>query len=118
MNLKGTLKVIEPIKEVGKNGLKKREVVLTTDEQYPQDILMEFIGDKCALLDKYKKGDSVDISINIRGRMWTDPQGVDKYFNSIQGWRIQSAENAQAVESPAKQQPGGISEENQDDFPF
>ncbi len=118
MNLKGTLKVIEPTKEVGKNGLKKREAVLTTDEQYPQDVLIEFIGDKCALLDKYKVGNTVDISINIRGRMWTDPQGVDKYFNSIQGWRIQSVESSQAVESLAQQQAGGIPEEDNDDLPF
>jgi hypothetical protein len=68
---------------------KKSELVITTDEQYPQHILIEFAQDKCDLVDPYQVGQDVKVSINLRGREWTNPQGETKYFNQIQGWRIE-----------------------------
>ena len=67
---------------------KKRELVVTTEEQYPQHILVEFTQDKCDLLNNYSVGESVKVSINLRGREWVNPQGETRYFNSIQGWSI------------------------------
>ena len=46
---------------IGTNGFRKREVVITTEEQYPQDILVEFIQDKCDLLNRYSIGQDVKI---------------------------------------------------------
>ena len=85
MELQGTIKLIGETATYGKNNFAKRELVLTTEEQYPQDILIEFVQDKCDVLDNFQKGQSVKIGINIRGREWTNPQGEVKYFNSIQG---------------------------------
>lgn len=68
---------------------KKREVVVTTDEQYPQHISIEFQQDKCDSLNSYVVGDDVKVSINLRGREWVSPQGETKYFNTITGWRIE-----------------------------
>ena len=76
-------------KNVGSGSFLKRELVVTTDEQYPQHILVEFVQDKCDLLNNYQVGDAVKVSINLRGREWVDPQGVTKYFNAIQGWRVE-----------------------------
>ena len=67
---------------------KKRELVVTTEEQYPQHILIEFAQDKCDLLNNLQIGQDVKVSINLKGREWINPQGEVKYFNSIQGWRI------------------------------
>lgn len=67
---------------------KKRELVVTTEEQYPQHILIEFAQDKCELLNNLQIGQDVKVSINLKGREWTNPQGEVKYFNSIQGWQI------------------------------
>ena len=67
---------------------KKRELVVTTEEQYPQHILIEFAQDKCDLLNNLQVGQDVNVSINLKGREWTNPQGEVKYFNSIQGWQI------------------------------
>ena len=58
-------------------------------EQYPQMIMIEFIQDKVDLLNNYNVGQDVKVSINLRGREWTNQQGELKYFNSIQGWRIE-----------------------------
>ena len=88
MELSGTIKVINETQTIGEKGFRKREVVLSTKEEYPQDILIEFVQDKCDLLDNYGIGQEVSISINIRGREWINPEGVARYFNSIQGWKI------------------------------
>ena len=88
MEVTGTIKVIGETQTFGAKGFRKRELVITTDEQYPQSILVEFVQDKCDLLDKFEVGKNVKIGINLRGREWVNPQGETKYFNSIQGWRI------------------------------
>jgi len=91
MELSGKIKVIDSTKEVGTSGFKKRDVVVTTSEQYPQDIQVQFVQDKCDLLDGYKVGQEVTIGINLRGRLWTNPKGEDVYFNTIQGWNIKAS---------------------------
>ena len=93
MELLGKIKLIGDTKTYGDNGFRKRELVLTTEEQYPQHILIEFIQNNCELLDNYSIGQTVRIGINIRGREWESPDQGIKYFNSIQGWRIESLDD-------------------------
>ena len=90
MEVIGSIIEIGETKTLGTKGFRKRELVVETDEQYPQKILLEFVQDKCDLLDKFKKGNNVKVGINLRGREWVNPQGETKYFNSIQGWNINS----------------------------
>lgn len=89
MEIKGTIKTITETQTFGSNGFRKREVVITTNEQYPQHILIEFIQDRCDLLNNYRVGQEVKITINLKGREWINPEGIVKYFNSIQGWKIE-----------------------------
>jgi len=70
----------------------KRELVITTDGQYPEPIMIEFVQDKADLLNNVSVGENVKVSINLGGREWTNPQGETKYFNSIKGWRIEKSE--------------------------
>jgi hypothetical protein len=88
MELKGTIKHIFDTQTVGSNGFKKREFVLVTDERYPQTVKIELVQEKTSLLDQFKEGDDVIVSINIRGREWVNPEGKTIYFTSIQAWRI------------------------------
>ena len=122
MQVSGKIKLVGETQTFGSNGFRKRELVVTTDEQYPQMILVEFLQDKCDLLDKYKVGQDVTVSINLRGREWVNPQGETKYFNSIQGWRIEeSAGGAPSSSEPFKTTaaPSSIASENEpDDLPF
>ena len=92
MQVQGTIKMIGETQQVS-GSFRKRELVVTTAEQYPQMILIEFNQDKCDVLDKYKVGQEVNVSINLRGREWVNPQGEVKYFNTIQGWKIESDED-------------------------
>ena len=124
MELSGKIKWIDETKTYGTNGFRKREVVITTEEQYPQHILVEFIQDKCDLMNTYQVGQDVKIGINLRGREWVNPEGQTKYFNSIQGWRIEVSENPNSSEmppmppAPAFDPPEGEANEVDDDLPF
>ncbi len=124
MEVTGKIKVINAEQQVSAS-FKKRELVVTTDEQYPQHIMIEFTQDKTDLLNSFKPGDAVKVSINLRGREWINPQGEAKYFNSIQGWRVEKvqaeAPAAQAAPMPATQtfEPAAnFNEEEHDDLPF
>lgn len=124
MEIEGKIKMIDETKTYGSSGFKKRELVITTEEQYPQHLSIEFVQDKTNLLDNFKEGQPVKVSINLRGREWTNPQGEIKYFNSIQGWRIESLQPGAAGEIPpvppmdAFEPVDELNEEDHDDLPF
>jgi len=93
MEISGKIKVLNPTKEVS-DTFKKRELVLTTEEQYPQHILIDFIQDKCSILDDFKVGEAVTVSINIRGKEYTNKNGQVGYFNQLNGWKIERTGSA------------------------
>lgn len=119
MEITGKIKVLNETQIIGDNGFRKREVVITTEDQYPQHILVEFIQDKCDLLDAYAVGQEVKININLRGREWVNPEGVAKYFNAIQGWRIEllNAQEPKSLILP-EIEPVSFMEEPDNDLPF
>lgn len=124
MEILGRVKVINPEQQISAT-FKKRELVVTTDEQYPQHIMIEFTQDKTDLLNSYTPGEQVKVSINLRGREWVNPQGETKYFNSIQGWRIEKmqpeAPQGNVAPMPAAdafEPASNFNEEEHDDLPF
>ena len=74
---------------------KKREFVIETEDKYPQQVKFELANDKTGLISKYKAGEKITVSFNVRGRAWKD-----KYFVSLDAWRIEGETSApaQAVE--------------------
>jgi len=123
MEIEGIVKLIEDEQQIT-GSFKKRNIVVTTEEQYPQHLLVEFVQDKTSLLDNFNPGDKVSIGINLRGREWQSPQGETKYFNSIQGWRIERKDAAQSApqQSAAGSTPPNLppmpDNEEDDDLPF
>ncbi|WP_296316298.1 DUF3127 domain-containing protein [Winogradskyella sp. UBA3174] len=125
MEVQGRIKMVGETETVGSGGFKKRDIVVTTEEQYPQHISVQFVQDKTDLLNSYKVGQQVKISINLRGREWTSPQGEVKHFNTIQGWRIEAlqAEAASGDMPPvppteAFEPVSDLKEDDHDDLPF
>ncbi|MFS4415938.1 DUF3127 domain-containing protein [Maribacter sp. 2307ULW6-5] len=124
MEIQGKVKVLGETKVVSNSGFKKRELVVTTEDQYPQHLMVEFVQDKCDLLNGYQVGEDVKVSINLRGREWTNPQGEVKYFNSIQGWRIEKLQQEKPQEMPpvppmdAFEPADDLNQEDNDDLPF
>lgn len=90
MEVIGIIKLVGQTQEIGQKGFRKRELVVTTSDDYPQMILIEFTQDKVDLLNSFSVGQSVKVAINLRGREWINPQGEAKYFNSVQGWKIET----------------------------
>ena len=115
MQLTGTIEKIFDTKQVS-DKFSKREFVLEHGDnpQYMELTIMEFIQDKCGILDSYKAGDKVTVSINLKGRAWTNPKGETKYFNTIQAWKIEKVEGGQN-DVPTAQ---GVNSPDSDDLPF
>jgi len=91
MNITG--KVIEKQKVVEfSSSFKKGAIILLTDEKYPQKMQIEFTQDNCDLLSTFNEGDLLSVSINIKCREWTNPQGEVKYFTSVQAWKVEKKE--------------------------
>ena len=120
MEVTGKIKKIDETKTYG-DSFNKREMVLTTDDQYPQILKIEFIQDKCDLLNNYKENDDVKISINLTGREWTNPEGKVIVFNSIQGWRVEKLDDvkeSQTEEYNTNEVGNDLNENEPDDLPF
>lgn len=124
MEITGKITKIKEAQTFGASGFRKRELIVTTNEQYPQPLMVEFVQDKCDLLNSYQVGQDVKVSINLRGREWINPQGEAVYFNSIQGWRIElaqleGAQGAKPTAPPAKfETTTDIDDSEPDDLPF
>lgn len=124
MEVSGRIKVIGDTQTFGASGFRKRELVVETFDQYPQPIMVEFVQDNVNLLDQYQLGQEVRVFINLRGREWVNPEGVTKYFNSIQGWRLEPYQNQaaapqQGTNAPAAPQAPTVGGgNNEDDLPF
>ena len=125
MEVLGSIKVIGEVQEISAT-FKKRELVVSTDEQYPQTLSIEFIQDKTDLLNKFEIGQNVKVGINLRGREWENPQTKEiKYFNSIQGWRIELLGNSNSddelppLDNLSPFEPASeTNDEDLDDLPF
>jgi hypothetical protein len=88
MELQGTIKKIGETEVLGAKNFKKRELIIIIGGDYPQTIMIEFVQDKCDLLNLFAEGQEVTIGINLRGKEWLNDKGESKCFNSIQGWKI------------------------------
>jgi hypothetical protein len=90
MEILGKVIVLGDTQLVGSAGtFKKRTVVIETSEQYAQTIPIDFIQDKCDILNAYKLGDNVKIGINIRGNEYNG-----KYYVSLNGWNINKTDTS------------------------
>ncbi len=88
----GKLHTIFETKQVSERFSKREFVVeLADNPKYPQTVLFQLTGDRCAQLDGMNVGDQVRIEFSLRGREWRSPSGEVKYFNSLDVWKIEPA---------------------------
>ena len=111
MEVNGKVILVGNTEEVGQNGFTKRIVVVETAEQYPQKLAIDFVKDKTRVLDSYKVGDNVSISINLRGSEYNG-----RYFVNLQGWKISKAE--QSANNIEVKEPVSVVGDANDDMPF
>lgn len=92
----GKLHTIYETKQVSERFTKREFVVEIADNpKYPQTVLFQLTGDRCAQLDGMNVGDHVTIEFSLRGREWRSPAGEVKYFNSLDVWKIVPARAGQ-----------------------
>ncbi len=99
---------------------KSKDVVIVTEDKFPQYITIQFTQDKTDLVNPEDVGDQVEVSINLRGRKWESPQGEIKYFNTIEGWQINAVQSAVENKGREALKETIIHESNfdNDDLPF
>lgn len=120
--VQGDIHSIDETRTYGQNGFTKREFVikLTGEREnpsYPNYVALEFIKDKCALLDPFQPGDAVRVAFNLGGRLWNAPGKPEKCFVSLQAWRIDKLDgSSQAQQAPAYEDMS--QDYNADDVPF
>jgi len=105
--LTGKIKLIQDAKTFESGFTKREMVVIVEDGKYPQEINLEFVQDKIALLDSLNVGQEVTVTFDIRGREYNG-----RYFNNLQGWKIVAMGEEQ---SPPYPTPPDIED---DDIPF
>jgi hypothetical protein len=118
MELKGTIERISEMVQLNGNFQKREFVVKHSDNpDYPEFTSLEFIKDKCDILNNYTVGQEVEVEFNLKGRSWTDKQGEVKYFNTLQAWKI----NAVGSTTTGKPKTVNVNEPvlaGDDDLPF
>lgn len=89
MNIRGLVKEIGATQNVS-DTFSKRDLIIEYAENptYPEYIKFDTLQDKTALLDELRVGDEVEVHFNLRGRPWTNKEGVTSYFNGLVVWKI------------------------------
>lgn len=123
MEITGKVHEVGQVQQVT-DTFRKRDLVIQYAEnpQFVEYIKFEATQDRVNLFDNLNVGDDVNVSFNLRGRPWTNKDGITSYFNSLVAWRVnkiavgQSAPEGQ-YNAPA---PADISSNNneEDDLPF
>jgi hypothetical protein len=113
-DLTGKIKLIQDPKTFDSGFTKREMVVIVEDGKYPQEINLEFVQDKVALLDNLEPGQEVTVSFDIRGREYNG-----RYFNNLQGWKVVAAGNEPAFNQEEQSPPYPTpSDFGDDDIPF
>jgi hypothetical protein len=112
--LTGKIKLIFDPKTFN-SGFTKREMVVTVEDgRYEQEILLEFVQDKVALLDSLSPGDDVTVTFDIRGREYNG-----RYFNNLQGWKVETLGAGAATQAGDEAPPFPTPDDFDDgDIPF
>ena len=78
------------------SGFSKRNIVVKTEERYPQDILVEFLKDNAKLVEPLKEGTRIKLSFDLRGREYNG-----RYFVSVAGWKVANLDAVEGAEQDA-----------------
>lgn len=120
MEIKCKIHEVGELQQVSET-FKKRDLIVEYAENptYPEYIKFEALQDKTSLFDAVKPGDEVEISFNLRGRPWTNKEGVTSYFNSLVVWRLTLLTAAANVVAPVQPVDLNVSSpEGESDLPF
>jgi len=100
----------------------KRTLWMDIDEDtdYPQQIEIEFVNDKCALLNGVKVGSTVTVDANLRGKEFESKKTPGEFFRptKLNGWRIKGSATPAPEGPPPSTEPLPDGDDGPDDLPF
>lgn len=108
------------------DSFRKRDLVIQYAEnpQFVEYIKFEATQDRVSIFDGLKSGDNVSVSFNLRGRPWTNKDGITSYFNSLVAWRVSKVGSANGQPAQTKTpelytpSPNMNDDDGSDDLPF
>ena len=69
---------------------KTREfVVETSSGMYNEYIKLQAVQDKCEILDTMRKGDTIKVAFDLRGKLVNTKDGRQVYITNINAWKIE-----------------------------
>tara|TARA_R110002153_G_scaffold28881_2_gene88860 strand:+ start:1916 stop:2299 length:384 start_codon:yes stop_codon:yes gene_type:complete len=88
--MKPTAIVEGVISQIGASEVKtarftKRDLIVTTEGEYPDPYKIEVTNDNCLTLDSFQVGQRVQVTVNITGRSWQKPGTTEppKFFTDL-----------------------------------
>lgn len=125
MEIRGKVHEIGATQQVTES-FKKRDIIVAYAEnpQFVEYIRFEATQDRTSIFDGITVGEEIEVSFNLRGRPWTNKEGVTTYFNSLVAWRVTKLANSTAASAstpgyadmPAPVDLSGSNDD--DDLPF
>ncbi len=101
-------------KQVFGENFEKREFVIRTVEDYPQEIKIETIQKTVVVLGEFAEGDEVTVKFNIKGKEYKG-----NYYNNLSAWKIQKMKDAPEEEPKKKKEKKFKNPSKEDDdMPF
>ena len=86
-------------KQTIKETFEKREFVIRTNEDYPQEIKFEVTQKMVPLLDEHAEGDEVVANFNIKGK-----ENKGSYWNNLSVWRIKKTKDVPSANEEKKKE--------------
>lgn len=86
----------------------KIDFIVLTDGEYPQYLQIQAGNDKTKLLEGVNDGDSVKVSVNVKGRLWINPQGEEKCFNTLDLWQLTAIKQTPAASTTPENIPNDL----------
>lgn len=110
----GKILYIYPTQQIttkGGNAFLKRSLVLditrfdpyTGERGFENTPVLDFSGDQCQELDKYRTGQVVTVSFNIQGTRYKNADGKEQIFTSVRPYRIEPHQSRQQQAQPQPQ---------------
>ena len=91
--IRGSLYKKEEIQMISEN-FKKRVFVLEVYDNplYKDYLVFDLIQEKCSFIDGFNIGDFLIVDFNIKGREYKKEGDKNKYFITLQAWRVSKDE--------------------------
>ena len=84
----GTLK-IKKDEQVISDKFKKMDIVISDDhDSYPQLVSFQLANDNIDKIKNVEVGSKITVTFNLRGREWTNKEGVVMHFNTLDAWKV------------------------------